>query len=350
MTATLTIHYPDGRSEERSFSVGSYEVGRDVGDIVLRDANVSSLHARIDVEPGRVSVTDLGSTNGTFDSAGNRLGQPHVMHPNQPIRLGSSSIALARTRSSAGGTRVMQQIPSPMFATNPASPAALDQPAILPQPEPQSHGAQRIAREQLDDLGALAQAHGKQAAALAGSGLGRISAHMGRVALGAAIALWLAWFVLPSISFSVLVLEKSFTFWDLLGFDLTNTLTQNWEPSHGLGSLLGLAALAAPFAVPFMKDARGKYLYAAPLVFLGLVVLKLFWDFRGVLSLLDDGKGKNDFAGAVADGIAQAILNTVSLELGAPLLLICSLVLATRSLRGSPSTAGIDGARRTGTA
>src|SRR5712692_3666950 len=50
--------------------------------------------------------------------------------------------------------------------------------------------------------------------------------------------------------------------------------------SHGLFAFLGLLAIVAPFAAPFIRLPWSKYLNAAPLGFLLLSVPKFWWDAR----------------------------------------------------------------------
>ena len=111
MTAQIRITYSDGRIEDRTLPPGTYLAGREQGDIVLRDPNTSGRHAQIDVQFGRVTMTDLGSTNGTYDLQGQRLSGPYVMVPNQAIRLGTTTITLMPPQMTAAGTQVMQQMP-----------------------------------------------------------------------------------------------------------------------------------------------------------------------------------------------------------------------------------------------
>lgn len=105
----IRIGYANGHVEERVLSEGVYRVGREMGEIVLGDPNVSTAHAQIEVRQGRAVVTDLGSTNGTYDPAGQRIGGPTLMQPNQPIRLGACTLTVAPL---VGGTAVMPQMPS----------------------------------------------------------------------------------------------------------------------------------------------------------------------------------------------------------------------------------------------
>jgi RsiW-degrading membrane proteinase PrsW (M82 family) len=98
MTAIrVRIGHANQRFEERALSPGKYSLGRESCDIVLGDENVSARHAELHVLGGGDSVTgllitDLGSRNGTFDPEGQRLTAAYALLPNQPIRLGASSL------------------------------------------------------------------------------------------------------------------------------------------------------------------------------------------------------------------------------------------------------------------
>lgn len=90
----VRIQYATGQVEQRALGLGSHTVGRETGDIVLHDGNVSGSHARIDVDLGRVVITDLGSSNGTLDPTGQRISSPTPLLVGMPIRLGGCSITL----------------------------------------------------------------------------------------------------------------------------------------------------------------------------------------------------------------------------------------------------------------
>jgi RsiW-degrading membrane proteinase PrsW (M82 family) len=98
MTAVrVKIGHAHARFEERVLPPGSYLIGRESCDIVLADENVSARHAELQVQVqeagrARLSITDLGSRNGTFAPSGQRLSAPYRLVPNQPIRLGASSL------------------------------------------------------------------------------------------------------------------------------------------------------------------------------------------------------------------------------------------------------------------
>ena len=98
MTAIrVRIGHAHQRFEERALAPGKYSLGRESCDIILADENVSARHAELHVM-GRgdavtgLLITDLGSRNGTFDPSGQRLTAAYALVPNQPIRLGASSL------------------------------------------------------------------------------------------------------------------------------------------------------------------------------------------------------------------------------------------------------------------
>jgi hypothetical protein len=110
-TATIRITHPDGRIEERTLVPGSYDLGREAGQLVLPDPNVSARHARLEVQAGSVLLIDLGSSNGTYAPSGERLSAPHVLEPGQALRLGSTTLTLlSRAAPAVGGTQVLPQL------------------------------------------------------------------------------------------------------------------------------------------------------------------------------------------------------------------------------------------------
>jgi uncharacterized protein len=140
-TAQLKIGYSDGRTEQRTLGGGVHKVGRESGEIVLGDPNVSGTHLELRVANGEVFLTDVGSSNGTFDATGARVHGSVRMSPNQPYRLGGSSLTWIATSPgvapSAGGTAVMPQYGAP-------PPHAGAGPAPMPSPQqgyaPPQHG------------------------------------------------------------------------------------------------------------------------------------------------------------------------------------------------------------------
>jgi hypothetical protein len=107
----IRIQYPNGTAAERILQPGTYLIGREAGDIVLGDPNVSSRHAELSVDAGGLSVRDVGSTNGSFDERGSRLTAPIRLQANQWVRMGGSVITVLATPAPVGGTAVMAQVP-----------------------------------------------------------------------------------------------------------------------------------------------------------------------------------------------------------------------------------------------
>jgi uncharacterized protein len=131
--ARIRVGYADGRTEERVLNDGVHRVGRDAGEIVLGDANVSANHVELRVSFEQVTLTDIGSSNGTYDPNGVRLSAPIAMKPNEPYRLGGCSLTLLTPDSqavgapgpgTAGGTQAMPQFTAPNAPYGGAPPAA----------------------------------------------------------------------------------------------------------------------------------------------------------------------------------------------------------------------------------
>jgi hypothetical protein len=138
MTIRLQIDYADGRREVRAFQDGRYEVGRDQGDIVLSDPQVSNPHARLEVSDGKAIFADIGSSNGTFDVLGARLATAHEMQIAQPVRLGGSSLALLpkpvadRTQAMSAVQQISAKEALVSAASNPiVAPSRADAPSQL---------------------------------------------------------------------------------------------------------------------------------------------------------------------------------------------------------------------------
>jgi hypothetical protein len=129
---------------------------------------------------------------------------------------------------------------------------------------------QALAKEKLTELSGVAQERGKEAAKLAQQGIGALAARMGTVPLAAAVLFVVAWFLFSAAGISGGPMPVvSYTFWNLLGTDFSNDYSlMSPGHNHGLLAVLGLAAIAAPFAAPFIRAAWSKYLNAVPLAFL----------------------------------------------------------------------------------
>ncbi|MEV0905961.1 FHA domain-containing protein [Streptomyces hokutonensis] len=113
---------------------GQIHIGRSAdADVPLDDPDVSRLHCAVTVDPGgRVSVADLGSTNGTT-LAGTRVGtRPVRFAPGALLRIGESALRLtpsggpgARTETTPDGEGHVRVSPG-----TPAGPRA--QPPVVP--------------------------------------------------------------------------------------------------------------------------------------------------------------------------------------------------------------------------
>jgi hypothetical protein len=180
--------------------------------------------------------------------------------------------------------------------------------------------SQQLAKERLNLLGGAAQEHGKEAAKLAKQGVGAMAARMGKVAFGAAVLVWIVWFLFPAAGLSGGGggPSQSYTFWSLLGTDFSSVLSlMGSGTSHGLFSMIGLIAILAPFAAPFIPTAWARYLNAAPLAYVLIAWIAIY---------LNQNKAFSDLA-----KIAGA--SPFSFSWGIFLLAIAAVVLAAGALR-----------------
>ncbi len=198
--------------------------------------------------------------------------------------------------------------------------------------------SQQVARERLDQISGAAQQQGKQAANLARQGVGALAVRMGKITLGAAIVLWIAWFFLPAATLDLGFMgSKSFTFWDFLGIDLNNLMTLA-TVNHGFFSMIGVAAIAAPFAAPFVKHSRANLLNAAPLAYLVIAGLKFRWDIVHVFGQAQESFGAGNaemanFASEMSQAAIKSAMDAVSVGLGTYLVVIAALVLAAMAFK-----------------
>jgi hypothetical protein len=117
MSYTLEIRYADRPPETRTFEQPVVIIGRDQGDIAMRDPQVSGRHAELRWDGNGLTFRDLGSSNGSFDAAGQRLYAPKVMIADQPVRLGGACMVILKASTAAGatagGTMMMPAMPKP---------------------------------------------------------------------------------------------------------------------------------------------------------------------------------------------------------------------------------------------
>lgn len=111
MNVEVEIRFADGRLQRLALPPGKYVIGRDAGDIVLGDPGVSTRHAELDVTEGRVTLADLGSTNGSYDGT-ERLTKPHPMVVGQALRLGGVSMMVCAPGSPMVSPAALPQAPA----------------------------------------------------------------------------------------------------------------------------------------------------------------------------------------------------------------------------------------------
>ncbi len=76
------------------------EIGRDCDGLLLADLQVSRRHVELRVEGGRVMVSDLGSSNGTF-VGGQRMTAPVELRAGVRVQLGGTTIELVERRATS---------------------------------------------------------------------------------------------------------------------------------------------------------------------------------------------------------------------------------------------------------
>lgn len=125
---------------------GANMVGRENCDVLVMDPTVSRRHARIDVGPGGVSLTDLGSSNGTLLD-GQKL-EAHTavsLAENASLRFGNAAFTIVGITVTAKGF-----LPGGAPAAEPAEPAAprgaLPAPAAAPDATAPQPAAPPVAR------------------------------------------------------------------------------------------------------------------------------------------------------------------------------------------------------------
>ncbi|WP_434422560.1 FHA domain-containing protein [Nannocystis pusilla] len=136
---TLHIQYVDRPAETRTISQPKVLIGRDAGDIVLHDSQVSGRHAEILWDGATLRFTDLGSTNGSFLLQGQRVANLELT-PGIALRVGNSLITVQSIdglgSSGAGKGRTVIAAPGmvPGFPA-PMKPAAARPPGpVMPAP------------------------------------------------------------------------------------------------------------------------------------------------------------------------------------------------------------------------
>jgi len=134
------------KGERLPIKVPVVNIGRgDYNDIVISDASVSTMHAKLQRREALWILTDLGSTNGTFVE-GERLSGEVPLSPGTTLRFGDvialfepldDKVPVRRT----GSTRLMERLVTEEPAAKPAPQA--ERPRPLPPRRSMRMGPQR---------------------------------------------------------------------------------------------------------------------------------------------------------------------------------------------------------------
>ncbi len=120
-------------------------IGREAGNaIIINDAEVSRKHTQFVLQGGKVIVTDLGSTNGTFVNNQRLTGQ-HILQSGEIISLGEQITLLFEavvtvdpnaTMLSNSAHPPVVPMPRPAAVSPSSAPAPRSQPLSQPVPPP----------------------------------------------------------------------------------------------------------------------------------------------------------------------------------------------------------------------
>lgn len=141
---TLHIQYVDRPAETRTFTQPKVTLGRDSGDIVLHDTQVSGRHGEITFDGSTLRYTDVGSTNGSFLLQGQRVANIELT-PGIALRLGNSLITVqvidapnvaGKGRTVIAGPGMAPGFPAPVRPPSPLSAATPIPRPSVPAPPP----------------------------------------------------------------------------------------------------------------------------------------------------------------------------------------------------------------------
>ena len=191
---------------------------------------------------------------------------------------------------------------------------------------------QQLTKEKLDRFSGIAQQQGKEAAEIAKQGVGALATRMGMPMLVATVVLWVAWFFLPAVKLEFFLLNRSFTFWEYLAMSINNP--QSPTGSRGFLGLLGMLCIVAPVARPFIQHAKAKYLNAAPLAFIVVAPLMVYWRLAGGIGPAGEGETLAELTRGVQREAAKALLDSLSPSwFGASVLVIPAVYLASKAFK-----------------
>ena len=108
--------------------VAELVLGREEGDVVLDDAEVSRRHAAVRPLTGALEVADLGSLNGTWVN-GARITRPTRLAAGDTLKVGATELTVEAEQLGGGRATVASPVP-------PAAAPAVPMPAFAPPPNP----------------------------------------------------------------------------------------------------------------------------------------------------------------------------------------------------------------------
>ncbi len=125
---TLHIQYVDRPAETRTFTQPRLTIGRESGDIILRDSQVSGEHAEILFTDTGLQYVDVGSTNGSFTPDGRRIAKLNLT-TGASVRAGNSMLTVRDIQLDRGGRKGGTLIAPPG-----SIPGMLGRPGSVPPP------------------------------------------------------------------------------------------------------------------------------------------------------------------------------------------------------------------------
>jgi hypothetical protein len=195
--------------------------------------------------------------------------------------------------------------------------------------------AQQLAREKLNQFTGVAGEHGQQAAELAKAKFAAQAGRMGYPMLIAAVLLWVAWFLLPSLQVQAFV-SRSFSFSELIGL----SIGQGDVTSHfGFWSFLGLLSILAPWIAPWLRQAWSPLLNVAPLAFVLVTFARVKWQIHSAASSALDqvgglgGAQARAMAEQMMSNIAEQISKAISTGVGLWLVVLASVALTALGIQ-----------------
>jgi len=172
-----------------------------------------------------------------------------------------------------------------------------------------------VVAQRLDAALGVAKEQGARAAGILLPTLRSVAARMGTVPLGAAVLLWISWFLFRAATVDMGGGLLSFSFWHLLGTDFNNPESVAGAGKHGLFSLIGIVAIAAPFAAPLLQTTWARFLNAAPFAYFVCAFIAIFLNEHKAFGELAKMDVPNPFSWSAL--ILVPIASTVVLGLGA---------------------------------